>query len=172
MPWSAAQICIVVCAVTCFTTCFTMPCLALQIVYNDTSAEFLGVPLLNQLPRLDLPQLPDALKPPKNFRYAWARACALGVYMRLGGLVYGSWWCLWRLLSSCTKSWGYGLALACTGIAFEVACNRGSLWPASSGLVCMCRLSDAWSAVALCFSAKGCGVRLPRVAALISVLSA
>ncbi len=39
-----------------------------QIVYEDTSAELTGNQLLAQLPKFDLPQLPEALKPPKNFR--------------------------------------------------------------------------------------------------------
>ncbi len=41
---------------------------ASQITYEDTSAELVGSSLFSNLPKFDLPQLPEALRPPKNFR--------------------------------------------------------------------------------------------------------
>lgn len=49
----------------------TMPVLFAQIVFESTSAEFIGVPSwLSWLPsRLELPELPEQLKPPREFRW-------------------------------------------------------------------------------------------------------
>eukprot|EP00955_Chlamydomonas_euryale_P091389 364616-Chlamydomonas_euryale.AAC.7 len=48
--------------------------LPLQIVFEDTSAELIGSDIFRDLPRFDVPSLPDALKPPRFLRSAGLKA--------------------------------------------------------------------------------------------------
>lgn len=51
-----------------------------QIVFEETSVQLVGSALFGGLPKLELPQLPEAFKPPRNFRSATfqVRPCAGG----------------------------------------------------------------------------------------------
>jgi len=54
-----------------------------QIVYEDTAAELVGSSMFASLPRFAFPQLPDPLKPPKNFRSATFDVVFLDANMRV-----------------------------------------------------------------------------------------
>lgn len=54
-----------------------------RIVFEDTFAKLIGPQLLEGLPGLQAPQLPEFLKPPRNFRAATFEVTFLDETMRV-----------------------------------------------------------------------------------------
>lgn len=53
-----------------------------QIVFEDTSAQFVGSSIFKDLPRLDFPQLlPEMFRPPRDMRYA-VQQCTLFWFLK------------------------------------------------------------------------------------------